>query len=382
MRYQPVGTAVIGCGMISDIYMKNCREKFSVLRLTGCADLADEKARAQAEKYGIRHMTVEEILADPETEMVLNLTYATSHYEVSRAILRAKKHCYTEKMMCRDTAQADELRRIADAAGVRFCAAPDTFLGASQQTARWLVDRGAVGEPLSVSAVLTRGYQLIKSDEDDRVRKFSVMYEQGGIPYDMGGYYLHQMFNLFGPVAKVCGFSRTHNRVRPYLNPRNSHFGDPFTVNTPNMTACAFEFVRGVYGTMQLGSEYAVTENAFKVYGTTGTLEMGDPNEFGGPVYLTGLDGVRKALTLAHTYRDDSRGIGAADMAWGIRTGRPNRLSFEMGRHALEFTKAVEESAQTGRTVALTTRFARPVPIAPDYYGGDSMERSLFVYEA
>ena len=46
MRYQPVGTAVIGCGMISDIYMKNCREKFSVLRLTGCADLADEKARA------------------------------------------------------------------------------------------------------------------------------------------------------------------------------------------------------------------------------------------------------------------------------------------------------------------------------------------------
>ena len=382
MRYEPVGTAVIGCGMISDVYLKNIAEKFSILRLTGCADLADEKARAQAEKYGIRHRTVEEILADPETEMVLNLTYATSHYEVSRAVLRAKKHCYTEKMMCRDTAQADELHALAAAAGVRFCAAPDTFLGASQQTARRLIDRGAVGEPLSVSVVLTRGYQLTKSDEDDRVRKFSVMYEQGGIPYDMGGYYLHQMFNLFGPAASVCGFSRTRNRVRPYLNPRNSHFNDPFTVNTPNMTACAFTFRNGVFGTMQLGSEYAVTESAFKVYGTEGTLELGDPNGFGGPVYLTGRDGVRAQYPLSHPYRDDSRGIGAADMAWGIRTGRPNRLSFEMGRHALEFTKAVEESAATGRTVALTTEFTRPAPLSTDYYDGASEERSLFLYEA
>ena len=109
MRYRPVKTAVIGCGMISATYLRNLSEKFSIIDLVGCADMVDEKAKTQAEKYGIRHMTVDEILSDPEIELVLNLTYATAHVEVSRAILGAKKHCYTEKMTSIDLSDAAEL---------------------------------------------------------------------------------------------------------------------------------------------------------------------------------------------------------------------------------------------------------------------------------
>ena len=379
MRFEPVKTAIIGSGMISDIYLKNLIERFSITEVMACADMVGEKARAQAEKYNIRAMTVDQILHDPKIEMVLNLTYATSHYEISKAVLSAKKHCYSEKMMCKDIAQADELKKIADQNKVRFCVAPDTFLGASQQTARWLVDQGMIGKPLSVSAVLTRSYQLIKSDEDDMRRKFSVMYEQGGIPYDMGGYYLHQMFNLFGPVARVCGFMRTYGQDRPYLNPRNSHFTENFRVNTPNMIACAFEFRNGIYGTFMIGSDYQVMENSFKIYGTEGTLELGDPNNFGDKIYIEKTTGARAEFPLAHPFCEDYRGIGAADMAWGIRTGRPNRLSYEMGRHALEFIKSVEESAVNGKTVRLKTKFSRPIPISSEYYPGDSMERNLWL---
>ena len=73
-QFKPVKTAIIGCGMISEIYLKNTVEYFQVLDVVGCADLIRERAQAKAEKYGIRCMTNEEIYQDPEIELVINLT--------------------------------------------------------------------------------------------------------------------------------------------------------------------------------------------------------------------------------------------------------------------------------------------------------------------
>lgn len=379
MKYRPVKTAVIGCGMISNTYLSNLLEKFSIIDLVGCADQVDEKARTQAEKYGIRHMTVEEILSDPEIELVLNLTYPTSHVPISKAILSAKKHCYTEKMMSIELSDALSLKQLADQNSVLFCSAPDTFLGASQQTARYLIDRGIIGEPVTVLISLTRGYHMIKTDEEDAERKFSVMYEGGGIPYDMGGYYLHQLFNMFGPVDSVCGFCYTRNKERPYLNPRNSHFNDSFTVNTPNTISAAFTMDCGISGTFQISSEYSTTQSLFLVTGTEGQLELGDPNEFNGAIYLTKKDSGKMQFPLSHPYAESSRGIGVADMAWSIRCGRKSRLSFEMGYHALEFISAVLACTKDRMVKKLSTKFERPEPISSQYYNGTAMERSLFI---
>ncbi|MBP3361642.1 MAG: Gfo/Idh/MocA family oxidoreductase [Clostridia bacterium] len=381
MKYKPVKTAVIGSGMISDTYLHNLKDTFSIIDLVGCSDIVREKAEAQAEKYGIRCMTNEEILSDPEIEMVLNLTYASAHYEVSKAILSSGKHCYSEKMMCLTLEEANELKKIADEKNVRFCTAPDTFLGASQQTSRYVVDKGLIGEPVTVLICLSRGYHMIKEDKDDAVRKYSVMREGGGIPYDMGGYYLHQLMNIFGPVKQVCGFSKTRNQTRPYLNPRHTKFNEDFFVNTPNTIASAFELECGVYGTLLISSEHSTVENVFRIIGTEGQLELGDPNEFGEKIYITKNGSERLEFPISHPYSEGSRGIGAADMAWGIRTGRPNRLSFEMGYHALEFIKALEESSKSGKTIRLNTKFERPCPISSEYYNGTSMERNLFLYQ-
>lgn len=379
MTFKPVRTAVIGCGMISDIYLQNLKNTFSIIDLCGCADMVDWKAAAQAEKYGIRKMTTEEILADDSIELVLNLTYPTSHYAVSRAVLAAGKHCYSEKMMALTMAEADELMALAKEKNVMFAVAPDTFLGASQQTARYVLDRGLIGAPIAVVATLSRGYFMIKEDKDDAVRKYSVMCEGGGIPYDMGGYYLHEMFNLFGPVRRVCGFSRTRNAERPFLNPRHARFGEPFSVHTPNTMACCFEFACGVLGTLYISSEHAVTENRFTVMGSEGHLELGDPNNFGDKIYITKNGSGRLEFPLSHPYAQNSRGIGAADMAWALRTGRPARLSPKMGYHAMEFIAAVAECDRTGEVQTLHTTFERPAPISPEYYNGTSMERSLYL---
>ena len=379
MKYKPVKIGVIGCGMISDIYLENLKNKFYITEPIGCSDIVEEKAQRQAEKYGIRKMTYQEILNDPEIELVVNLTYASAHYEVNRDILNAGKHCYTEKMMCITMDEADDLDRIRKENQLMFASAPDTFLGAGMQTARYIVDSGLIGEPIQAVATLTRGYHMIKSDDDDALRKYSVMYEGGGIPYDMGGYYLHELFNILGPVESVCGYASTKNSERPYLNPRHSKFNDPFTVNTPNTISATMRFKSGVLGSINISSEYDTGRNEFKIYGTHGILSVGDPNLFGDSVILEKNE-TSAQIPLYFPYKTNSRGIGIADMAWALRTGRPPRISFEMGYHALEIINAVMECTNDKKVKILSTEFERPSPLGNDIYPGGAEERSLFVY--
>lgn len=378
MQYKPVKTAVIGCGMISDIYLENLKNKFSIIDLVGCADIVSEKALAQSQKYHIRHMTNEEILADPEIELVLNLTYASAHYAVSRRILEAGKHCYSEKMMCLTRQQADELDRIRREKKVMFAVAPDTFLGAAQQTARLIVDRGLIGEPIQAIVNLSRGYHMTKSTEDDAKRKFSVMEAGGGIPYDMGGYYLHQLFNICGPVESVCGYMYTRCPERPYLNPRHEKFNDTFTVTTPNTLCASMRFRSGMLCSFHLSSEYRSYAEQFEIRGSEGILYLGDPNHFGDKVYLQ-RDGEKLEFPLCHPYAVNSRGIGAADMAWALRTGREPRLSFAMGYHALEIIHALADCSADGIRRTFNTVFDRPAPLSSLFYPGASEERSLFL---
>ena len=380
MKFKPVKTAVIGCGMISNNYLRNIKEKFSILELVGCSDIVEAKSKAQAEKYGIKQMTNEEILNDPEIELVLNLTYATAHFEVSKAILEAGKHCYSEKMIGVTMEEADELDRIRKEKGVMFAVGPDTFLGAGMQSARYFVDSGLIGEVVSVSATLTRDYFMVKSDADDAYRKYSVMAEGGGIPYDMGGYYLHEMFNILGPVKKVCGFATTREQNRPYLNPRHSKFEENYFVNTINSIYASLEFKNGVYGSLNMCSDHREGYDKFLVIGTDGILSVGDPNQFGSKITLI-KGGVETELPLYHPYKEESRGIGAAEMAWALRSKREPRLSFEMGYHAFEIINAVIDCTKDGKVKTLKTDFERPVPISIEHYPGQSAERSLYLYK-
>lgn len=380
MQYKPVKTAVIGSGMISSIYLSNLKNRFSIIDLVGCSDIVSEKSKAQAEKYGIRQMTNEEILNDPEIELVLNLTYASAHYEVSRQILSAGKHCYSEKMMCLTLEEAHVLDRIRKEKNVMFTVAPDTFLGAPQQTARLIVEKGLIGEVIQIISNRPRGYFMIKTTEDDAYRKYSVMCEGGGIPYDMGGYDLHTLFNIFGPIESVCGFACTRNETRPYLNPRHEKFNEDFHVTTENTMCASMRFKSGPLLSFTTSSEYAVSDSMLILQGTEGMLYLPDTNDFSGKIYLQKKREEKLEFPLCHPFSENCRGIGAADMAWALRTGRKSRLSFEMGYHALEVIKAIVDSSKDGTVKHLSTEFDIPAPISTEHYGGTSEERSLFLY--
>ncbi|MCB0106422.1 MAG: Gfo/Idh/MocA family oxidoreductase, partial [Caldilineaceae bacterium] len=156
---EKVKVGVIGCGRISGIYLKTCTQVFDILDVVACADLVPELAQTQAQEYGVpRACTAEELLADPEIEIVVDLTVPWAHPEVNRAIRNAGKHVYTEKPFALTAEDADSVLDLAREKGLRVGSAPDTFLGGGLQTCRKLIDDGAIGTPYAASGlILMRG---------------------------------------------------------------------------------------------------------------------------------------------------------------------------------------------------------------------------------
>ena len=154
-----VGIGLIGCGTISGIYLQNI-QRLQILRLIACADLDMSRAEAKATEYGVKAVTVEQLLADPSVEIVLNLTIPKAHAEVATMALQAGKHVYNEKPLAVNRADAARLTALAEAKHLRIGCAPDTFLGGGLQTCRKLIDDGWIGTPVAATAfMLCHGHE-------------------------------------------------------------------------------------------------------------------------------------------------------------------------------------------------------------------------------
>lgn len=366
MRPEKVKVAVIGCGTISEIYLTNMTQTFSILEVVGCSDRIPERSARRAEQFGIRQMTNEEILTDPEIQIVAVLTDPDNHYEVTRSVLNAGKHAYCEKMMAVRFEEGLELDRLAREKGLMYCVAPDTFLGGGAQTARKYIDSGMIGQPMYANATVVRNYEHAWEGPDPYTP--FILTPGGGIPYDMGGYYLHAMINALGPIARVSGFSRRLQEEGSYLNPRHEHYGERTGSVTPTLFTASLEFACGAYGTLTAISEGFGETSRLEFFGTEGTLIAHDPNLYGESMYLIrrGADQETTPYEIPFThgyYHGNYRGIAVADMAWALRNGRAPRCSRELGLHAFEVIHGVRESCRTGTVYTMTTRCERPAPL-------------------
>lgn len=375
---EKIRVAVIGCGAISDIYMSNIKSgKFQILELVACSDLYPAAAQAKAEKYGCKVMTTEEICADPDIDMVINLTIPAAHYPVIKQCLEAGKHVFTEKMIAVELWQGQELVKLADEKGLYLGVAPDTFLGASVQTAKYIVDCGLIGKPLSCRISLSRNYGVYGEF-------LNHLYKKGaGLGFDMGGYYLTALAAILGPIKAVSSFTAIHepNRVNNRVGAPN--FDQPYSLEVPNIITAILQYESGVLGTLHFNSDTVYDETyGLEIYGTEGILYMGNPNDFGGPVYLRKTAGLLEAdpnnkieFPLTHGYRENSRGLGAAEMAWSIVRGRKNRASKEMAYHIFETMHRIMQSAETGSVCQVESTFEIPAGLPTDYIGDGVLTR-------
>lgn len=362
-----LGVGIIGCGNISTAYL-SLAASFNGYEIVSVADINMNNARAQAAKFDVRAETVDALLGADDVDLVINLTIPAAHVDVSRAILQAGKHVYSEKPFVLSLAEAQELGELARANNLRIGSAPDTFLGASHQLARSLVDDGAIGRVTSgVASVMGSGMEDWHPNPD-------FFFQKGGGPVlDMGPYYICNLVQLLGPVKQVSAFSGAAHATRTIGNgPRD---GETVPVETPTTIHSILSFESGAIITLLTSWDvWASDTPTMELYGTQGTMAVPDPNWFGGTLTITDRAGPPVEKTWEHPFgipnfedvHANYRGAGLADMALAIAEDRPHRCDDVFATHVIEVLTAILEAGETGRVLKLTTTCERPAPLSPD----------------
>jgi predicted dehydrogenase len=351
---------IVGCGDISGIYLKNITNMFKEIEIAGVCDLIQERADRVEKEWGVRkYKDMHELFADPQVDIVLNITRPYEHFEVSMAAIAAGKHVYIEKPLGATFEEGVKTLEAAKAKGVRVGGAPDTFLGAGCQTCRKLIDDGYIGVPVAATAFLThRGHETWHPDPE-------YFYQYGGGPMlDMGPYYVTQLVNLLGRVKRLVGMTKQTWPTRTITNQYN--FGNVFDVETNTYQAGLLEFESGVMATILTTYDVHRVNGLprIEIYGSEGNLSVPDPNTFGGPVKLFRTEtGEYKDLPLTFGYPENSRALGLADMCKSIATGRPPRTGSDLTYHVLEIMTGIDESAKDGAYRVMKTPFERSAPM-------------------
>ncbi|NUK30274.1 Gfo/Idh/MocA family oxidoreductase [Parageobacillus sp. VR-IP] len=356
MRKVKVG--IIGCGNISGTYLKSAK-RFDSLEVVACADIDIEKAQKKAEEYNVpKACTVEELLADEEIEIVVNLTVPKAHAEVCLQALNAGKHIYVEKPLAITREEGKKILELARKKGLRVGAAPDTFLGGGIQTCRKLIDDGWIGKPVAATAfMMNHGHESWHPNPE-------FYYDVGGGPlFDMGPYYLTTLINLIGPVKRVTGSARITFPERTITS--KPKYGKKVQVNTPTHVAGVIDFENGAIATMITSFDvWGAKLPHMEIYGSEGSIIVPNPNEFGGPVYVRRADDKDwREVSLTHGYIDNCRGLGVADMANAILTDRPHRANGEMAYHVLDIMQGLLEASAKEKHYYVTSTCQKPDPL-------------------
>jgi predicted dehydrogenase len=349
---------IIGCGNISTQYLTGLG-KFPFLKVVGVADLDPARAAAKAKEFGVKAYRPDDLLADPKVGLIINLTVPKAHAAVNLAILKAGKHAYTEKPFALDLGEARKVLKLAESSGLRVGCAPDTFLGGGIQTARGLVDSGAIGEPVAATANMAgHGPERWHPDPE-------FFFKAGGGPMlDMGPYYLTALVNLLGSVRRVTGSTRISFEERVIGSEPKK--GQRIRVDVPTHVAGVYDFGSGAVASVMMSFDiWAHTLPILEIYGKEGSLRVPDPNMFGGLVELRGAgQKTWRRIPLTHNDRV-GRGIGVADMVSGILHGRPHRANGALAYHVLEAMLAVRQSSEQESAVHIKSDVVRPAPLLP-----------------
>lgn len=381
-----IGIGVIGCGTIADVYLTNITQHYKNVQLLAVADMFAEKAEGVAEKFHVpKACTVEELLADPQIQIVLNLTIPAAHYSVNKQILASGKHVYCEKPLAMTLSEAHELVTMAEQRQLMCVAAPDTFLGAGIQECRSLLDSGKIGKPIGFTANMTcAGHELWHPNP-------GFYYKAGGGPmFDMGPYYLTALVYLLGPIKEVFCFAASGRPLRNIM-------GKMTQTEIPTTYTGTIKFECGAIGTITMSFDtWKTSLPCLEVYGTEGSITVPDPNQFCGQIrffngnelselvaevaephpaklftMLEKQDTCEKDIVneFPHSeeYMTNMRGLGVSDMAQALLDHRETRMSAEMSLHVVEALNAFNRSADTGMPYVMTTTFSKTMPMGKDW---------------
>ena len=327
---------IIGGGNIAETYLRH-GNLFSNIEIVAIADIVPAVAKARAEQFSIRAMTVDGLLKDDGIDAVVNLTVPNAHFQVSHEILSAGKHAYSEKPLSLTRDEANRLVKEADRRGLKLGGAPDTFLGGGAQTVRRLLDKGTIGTVVAATAhVMSHGMENWHPNP-------AFFFKPGGGPiFDIGPYYITTLVSLLGPVRRVAAMAKKGFAER--IVGSAARRGERIKVTTPTTINAVLEFDQGAQAT--LGTSWDVWRhghpNPIELYGTDGSMLVPDPNFFGGTISYSDKGGelrdhrhirrtLRRSQPALPAGRTDARQLPPARRCRSHRRGQPQSRAALLG---------------------------------------------------
>jgi predicted dehydrogenase len=355
-----VSVGVIGAGVISDAYLKSM-QSFPDLNVVAIGDLSPDAAKAKAEQFGIEtHGGPEAVLSHPDVEIVVNLTIPIAHVEVALAAVAAGKHVWSEKPFSLDQESGLKLLATAQDAGLRLGCAPDTFLGPGLQTARRIIDKGDIGQPLTALTLMQS-----PGPESWHPNPAFLFQEGAGPLFDIGPYYLTALVQSFGPVAAVAGLGSKSREKRVIGS--GPLAGQEFDVTVPSHVSAIARFESGQSSQSIFSFDSPLPRSGFvEITGTDATLALPDPNNFAGEIKIRRRGG-EDWETVADTKASAERGTGVLDMARAIREDRPHRATGALAFHVVDVMASITESIDTGAFVDVTSTVEIPAVLPDDW---------------
>ena len=366
-----LNVGLIGCGNISAAYF-SLSKLFNGFTITKCADLNADAAAARASEFGLEAVNIDALLADPDIDVIINLTIPDAHYPVSKQILEAGKHVYSEKPLVLSVEEGETLRALATAGNLRVGCAPDTFLGGAHQLARKQIDDGKIGKVVAGTChVMNHGMEHWHPNPD-------FFYQPGGGPIlDLGPYYIANLVNFLGPIQRVAALTSIPHQTRVISSEPRA--GETIPVDTPTTAFALLHFHSGAVISLDASWDvWAHRHHNMELYGSEGAMYVPDPNFFGGTVQLTDRGGPAQDVgEWDHPFgvpnqehnegmMANYRAAGLADMVAAIAEGRDHRCSLDRTLHGVDVMTAILRSGETGQFVDMSTSCSQPAALGPD----------------
>lgn len=247
--------------------------------------------------------------------------------------------------------------------GVEISCGPDCIFGAGVQTARYMIEHGAIGKVHSVATVLARDNHFIAEILPH------VMQPGGGILYDMSGYFLMPLFFMFGSAKKVTAFGVKGEPTHVVKKVDSEHRGMIINATEYEVLSVILEYENQIMVTLHLNSNSVFHKSLFEIAGDNGVISIGYPHEFDAPVSLTTFNMQKVNVPFRFGFTDPVYGVGVADLAWSVENSRPARVDKNIALHHLEVINGIEKSLETGEVYEMTTSIQRPEPLEEGYYG-------------
>ena len=364
---------LIGCGHIAETYFR-AEKYFNNIKIIKCADINLKAARKCSKEYGVKFLSVNEILKDQEVEIILNLTIPKAHYEISKKALLNGKHVYSEKPLAINLKDGKELLKISRRKKLYLGNAPDTFLGGGIQKSKELVEKNIIGKIKLGNAVFA--FPGIQSYHPNPEPWFAKL--EGGPVIDMGPYYITALVNLLGPAKKVSGRIINGSKYRTIgIGPKK---GRKFKVNCPTTYLSTITFKNNTVIRLTLSFDViAHQRNHIELYGEKGSMIVPDPNMFGGSVFTCkklgdnwkefkttkmhlGKINIRTQSSRANEAPTNAnyRGAGLSEMAYSIEKKRKHLCNGEISLHVLDIITSIMKASKSGVNQSIKTECVKP----------------------